>query len=220
MNMKKAALLGGLVSAITLSASSALADRSDSYEFTLQVPYTYAETIESSGGAQIETEADAGFGFSVGYNYSNNFNLHGNFTWNSTSYSATSIIDTPSPTTEAYGGVMDAFTASLTGDYYFGNGALQPFVSGSLGWSTINSNIAAGPVEGVCWWDPWWGYICDYYQPTYGTDSWTYGVGGGLRFDISDKLFLRGGYSERWIDLDNAGNTSIGTLTVEFGFMY
>ena len=221
MNMKNTALFGGLAGVIALSASTAQAGRANTYEFTLQVPYAYEETIDFSGGARIKTNSDAGFGFSAGYNYSHNFNLRANFNWNSTSYEATRVIDAAEPTEETYGGVLDSFSATLAGDYYFGNGALQPFVSASLGWSTFDSNVASGPTEGVCWWDPWWGYICDYYQPTYNTDSWTYGVGAGLRFDISENLFLRGGYYERWIDLDNAsGNPSIGTLALEFGFMY
>lgn len=94
-------------------------------------------------------------------------------------------------------------------------------VSGQIGWTAVDSNIASGPPGSVCWWDAWWGYICDYYQPTYTADTFSYGVGAGIRFDINPRMFVRAGYQERWLDVDYVNsNPSLGTTVFELGFMY
>ena len=221
MNIVKATLLSGLFGVLALCAATASADRTDKYEFTLQIPYAYGDDIDFGGGANVDVNSDAGFGFTMGYNYSEQLNLHGNFTWNSVSYDATRVLDDGDNTEEKFGGVLDTFSASVAGDYYFIDGPFTPFVNASLGWTYIDSNVASGRPESLCYWDPWWGYICDYYQPTYNSDSWSYGLGAGVRFDMNDHYFIRAGYYERWIDIDEAkGSPSTGILSLEFGFMY
>ncbi|WP_041523752.1 outer membrane protein [Gilvimarinus agarilyticus] len=221
MNSLKGTIVATMASVLALGSTVVNADRGNKYEFTLQVPYLYQETIDFDGGANVRVNSDAGFGFSAGFNYSDNLNLRGSFTWNSTSYNAERVLDDGNNTVENIGGVFDSFTANLMADYYFLDGPITPFINGNIGWTTVDSNIAAGPPNSVCWWDPWWGYICDYYQPTYGDDSFSYGIGAGVRFDISNQHFIRAGYYERWLDVDNAiDDPTFGTLSVEFGFMY
>lgn len=197
------------------------ADRMNKYEFSLQVPYLFDESIEFDGGATAEIASDPGFGFTAGYNYSNNINLRASFTWNDTRYDGQRILDDGANTVDTISGVMDTVSVSGVADYYFSDGKFSPFVSGMIGWTNIDTNIPAGPVNEVCWWDPWWGYVCDWYQPTYGGDYFSWGVGAGLRFDLTSNHFIRAGYYERWLDIDYTSDSpSVGSAIFEFGFMY
>ncbi|WP_339617319.1 outer membrane beta-barrel protein, partial [uncultured Gilvimarinus sp.] len=141
----KGTVTAAVASVLALSSTMATADRGNKYEFSLQVPYLYDESIDFDGGASVKVNSDAGFGFSAGYNYSDNVNLRGSFTWNSTSYDAARVLDDGNNTVEPFGGVFDSFSASLVGDYYFLEGPFTPFVSANLGWTAVDSNIAAGP---------------------------------------------------------------------------
>jgi len=72
-----------------------------------------------------------------------------------------------------------------------------------------------------CWYDPWWGYVCDYYVPTKTATNFNYGAIPGLRFDVSDKVFLKASAGKRWVDFSNA--TSIPDFTIyrfDIGFMF
>ncbi len=210
-----------LVSFVCVLALPANADRIKKYEFSLQVSYLYGETIDFEGGAAADIASDPGFGFTAGYNYSNKLNLRASLTWNDTRYDGQRVIDDGNRTVETISSVMDTFSCNGVADYYFIEGRFTPFVSGMIGWTSIDSNIAAAYPEEVCWWGPWWGYVCDYYQPTYGGDSFSYGVGGGLRLDLSPNHFVCVGYYERWIDVDYAeSDPALGTAIFEFGFMY
>jgi len=118
-------------------------------------------------------------------------------------------------------GVMDTFNMAFNLDYYLTTGKVAPFITGGLGWGNVDSNIASGPPNTFCWWDPWWGYICGSDVPTYNEDSWFYSVGAGLRIDVGRNTFLRGSYLERWVDIDSAdGSPSFATFLFEFGFTY
>lgn len=197
------------------------ADRAGKYEFTFQVPYLYGETFEFEGDASASINSDPGFGFSAGYNYSDHLTFRGNFTWNDTGYNAERVLDDGANTRQPVSGVMDTFSASASLDYNLLRGAFTPFVNAGVGWAAVDSNIASGPPEGVCWWDPWWGYICNNYQPTYTADTFAYSLGAGLRLDLNQRMFLRLGYYERWLDLDRAqGTTSLGSTVFELGFMH
>ena len=91
-------------------------------------------------------------------------------------------------------------------------------MNANLGWTNIDSNISDGEGTTICWWDPWWGYVCDTFLSTYQKDYWHYGIGVGLRVDMNRDTFLRVGYHRRWLDLDNSpGTSSFDGLRFEFG---
>ena len=39
-----------------------------------------------------------------------------------------------------------------------------PYVTGGIGYAFIDTNIPDSPPQTACWWDPWWGYVCDTFQ--------------------------------------------------------
>ena len=81
------------------------------------------------------------------------------------------------------------------------------FVTGGLGWSWVDTNIATEPPQVGCWWDPWYGYICTSFQDTKTLDGLAYQLGVGARYDFSDTLAVHGSYRINWIDFDQAEGT-------------
>ena len=72
--------------------------------------------------------------------------------------------------------------------------SLTPYVEGGIGWTYIDSNIIDGIPSTGCWWDPWWGPVCATFPTTYGKNVWSFALGAGLRAELTDTFFLRGGY--------------------------
>lgn len=185
--------------------------------FTLSIPYMGEETIGFEGGAGAEINGDYGFGFGYMYQQTSKFAWGFDSSWNSSNYTGTRIDEIGDKDT--FGGVFDSFSLSTSADYYFLDKPITPYIRGELGWSQLDSNIPAGPPLTTCWWDPWYGYLCDYIQPTYSDSSWHYGLGLGVRADINSAFFLKLSYSQRWLDLDRAkGNTGLDIWRLEIGF--
>jgi opacity protein-like surface antigen len=167
---------------------------------------------------------DVGWGFGFGYHVNDRFMVGFESTWIEAHYDATIAIDldgdgTPGPSANL-GGRLDAGSFLSVGPFnVLPEGRFTPFVQGKLGWTYTDSNIPAGPAEGVCWWDPWWGYVCDAWQPTFSSWSFSYGGGVGLRAQVGPQFFIEGSYNLLWIDLDQ-GNPSFDGFRLNFGWVY
>jgi hypothetical protein len=94
-------------------------------------------------------------------------------------------------------------------------------VTASAGWAWIDTNIATGPPQTGCWWDPWWGYICTTFQNTKSLDGFSYGLGVGARYDINDQFAVKAAYRMQWVDLSNASGTpDIDGFELTFGWKF
>lgn len=199
----------------------ARADRINDMEFSLFVPYLDSKTIDFEGGADAELTNDAGFGIGFGYHFTERLAGRADIFWNSTNYNATRVLDDGIGTRQKHGGRLDTASLAASVDYYLTESRFSPYISANLGWTSVDSNIAAGRPVDLCWWDPWWGYICGTSQPTYQEDYFFYGAGLGARFDISRSNFIRLGYYRRWFDTDeSSGTPSFDSFRFEFGFSY
>ena len=230
MNCFNNKLAGILAIFLALSVTTVQANpayREGGFEFSFLSQSIEGETIEFEGGAKAEIQSDVGFGFGLAYNYSNKLALRGDFSWNSARYDATRIIEDTDDTideadeTEIYGGIMDTASFMFGGDYYFLDKAITPYIGGSLGWTFFDTNVPSGLPQGVCWWDPWYGYICSYSTPTYTTTEFTYGINLGLRADLSRNVYLRLGYYDRWVEFKKANDTSeFGSVRMDLGIKF
>ena len=104
-------------------------------------------------------------------------------------------------------GELEMTTMNLNGTYHFFRKALTPYVQGAIGATYLDTNVPTGPSVPVCWWDPWWGYYCGFDTPTLSDTVFSYEVGAGVRLDVNDRLFMRGGYSQQWLDVDRGVDT-------------
>jgi hypothetical protein len=196
--------------------------RAGKWEFMLSPQYVGSTTADMAGGSKIDASADMGFGFGFGYNFTENLALHLNTAWSSMNYKAT--IATVDRTTGAEGtattsGYLDTGTVALNLTYYLLKGPVTPFLMAGTGWTMVDSNISAGPPENYCWYDPWYGYVCDSYQSTYYKDMFSYNVGIGARWDVVPGFFLRGLVGMQWLNTDSETIDTTGGR-VDIGFMF
>jgi len=193
------------------------------YEITLQPRYVASREIGTDGGSKLELDPALGFGVGFGYNFTNKFALHLDGSWARSDYQAmiatTNISGNPTGTTTA-GGTLDTTTVALNLSYYFLNGPFTPFLMGGIGWTFVDSNIPSGPPQGVCWYDPWYGYVCSSYQNTYTKDYFSYNLGLGARWDVVPGYFLRGSVGWQWVDLGRAGTTGFMGGRLDLGYMF
>ena len=82
----------------------------------------------------------------------------------------------------------------IKGTLNFLEGPITPYVEAGLGWTEIDSNIQDQPPLTGCWWDPWWGYICDTFYSTYSKSQESFSGAAGLRWDIDNGLTLKAAY--------------------------
>lgn len=208
-----------LVFCFVMMAQMATAERAGHMDASFSMPYFLGKDFNFDGGASVDINSDPGFGFSMAYNVSNHLATRLDFSFNNVSYSGTRVLDDGARTQDRILGSLDTFSLKIGGDYYVLPGNFTPFLHASLGWHYLDTNIASGPPGSFCWWDPWFGYICDGYQPTYTENNLVYGIGGGLRMDFRSS-FVKLGYHLDYLDVDNTGSIDFETVKLEIGFTY
>jgi outer membrane assembly lipoprotein YfiO len=203
--------------------ASSYRGRKGRYEITLQPRYVASKTIDGDGGSKLELDPAFGFGLGFGYNFTNKVALHLDGSWARSDYQAMiPTTDTSgNPTgSKTVGGTLDTATVALNLSYYILDGPLTPFLMGGIGWTFVDSNIPSGPPEGVCWYDPWYGYVCSSYQNTYTKNYFSYNLGLGARWDVMSGFFLRGSVGWQWVDLGQAGTTDFMGGRLDLGYMF
>lgn len=208
-----------LTASLVLSAPLACAGpahRAERWEAYFQARWIDGEQLGLRGPATVDVSGDQAWAFGFGYNFTNQWSVSGELGWGSTGFRVDSVDENGDDVRVR--GTLDTTTTYLNGTYYLLDRALTPYVSGVLGWTYIDSNIPSGPPSNVCWWDPWYGYICTSYQPTHTETAWSYGLSAGLRWDGPKGFFLRGGVGETWFDLDAAdGRPSFVNWRLDIG---
>jgi opacity protein-like surface antigen len=196
-------------------------NRAGHWEIGFQARLLFGESLDFEGGTTVETDDDLGFGFGLGYHLNDKLLLAGEFAFNSVDYDGTLASgDTPPAAAVGIAGSVETSSLGFSATWHFMERDITPFVSAGLGWTWVDTNIASGPPQTGCWWDPWWGYICTGFQPTRTEDAFNYSLGAGVRWDYGSNLFFRGSYDIRWVDFDNSDTPDFGLLRLEFGVKY
>jgi len=169
MLIKKMVLLSCLLSLFIATYSAEVqakyTKRDGKWEASLQVLNSQSVDVSGESSSALEVDSDLGWGFSLGYNLNNHLLLNFEFSSVTPDYQATLIEDDGDPYEIDH--KMDIYQSQFNVVYNFMAQQFTPFIQAGAGWSYLDSNIADGPPNSVCWWDPWWGYVCDYYQNTY-----------------------------------------------------
>ena len=205
-------------------AAAADSDRASKWQTSIPITFTSGSNYDSEEGTSIDVSDDVGWGFGFGYHFSDRLMFGVDFTWLDANYDAHVATDfdgdqIPDDSIDV-AGTLDATNLQFLAQYNILKGRITPFVRGSLGWTWVDSNIPSGPTQGVCWWDPWWGYICDTWQPTFEDTAFAYGVAAGVRAEMTDRFFVEGSYNLLWIDFDKAGNQSFDGIRLNIGWMF
>jgi opacity protein-like surface antigen len=186
--------------------------RAGHWDISVQTRYTDSKDYSGDGGSRLSLQDDLGWGFGFGYHINEVFNVGFVMSWRSINYNAT-VVDADDPDSVVYyASWLDTGSFAVTGEWNVLPKRFTPYVSGALGWTTIDTNIQSGSYYPGCWWDPWWGYVCYYYPTTYGKNAFAYTVGAGLRFELSPMFFVRFGYDYNGVDLNEVDGLSVFRL--------
>lgn len=207
-----------------LAASQAWAvdesDRAQHWQFSLPINYLTGTDWEGEGGSTVHLHSDLGFGFGFGYNVSEKFYVGSEFNWIYVDYDIDlRSAETPPLADISVGGELDASTFAFKGQFNFMEKTITPFIGGGFGWTYIDSNIATGELEGLCWWDPWWGQVCTTYYDTYDDTDFSYSLNGGIRVEATDTFFLEAKYQVVWIDA-HSDDFQIDGFRLELGWLF
>jgi hypothetical protein len=190
------------------AAAVAQTERAGDWDAGFHIADTASLSLFGFGGASMQVESSLGYGFSGAYNFSDHFALGLDVSWRSPKYRARFVPDGPGPVRVA-NATMDVARVHLKAIYYFLESRVTPFVEVGYGWTRIDSNILERPPITGCWWDPWWGYLCQSAYDTYTETKPTYGAALGVRWDSRGDIALRGSIGSLKIDrgrgVDNSG---------------
>jgi opacity protein-like surface antigen len=178
--------------------------RGGAWEFYLPLTYADSATVSGQNGASLDIDPNWALGYGFGYNFNDNFQLNGLFTWNARNYNVSAI--KTDGTTARYSNTMYTSNFTLNGVYYILKGNVTPFVSGGVGITYVDTSIPAGLPSGSCWSDPVYGYVCSSDYPTRTENDISYNAGIGVRYDASQKFALQFGYYKTWIDISKASS--------------
>jgi len=204
-------ITGGVLLILIMSAAPAGAEivitdssRSGRWEMFLLTNWTDTNRIDFKGGSEVSLNKDFGWGFGFAYNVNEHISLGTQISWNSTNFDVDTFSGTGEPVNMS--GRLDSDRLHFTATYYFFDKEITPFVTGGFGMTYVDSNIPSGPSDTICWWDPWWGYVCRTYRPTHTETSFSYSLGAGLRMDVTNAFFLSASINNTWIDLEKASD--------------
>jgi opacity protein-like surface antigen len=201
----------GIATALLLLCSPvAFAERGIGWDFGADVVYQDSQDIRTDDGSSASLEDDIGLALAFGYRFSERLELTFGLDWNAADYDFSIASQSPAGgliSNITGSGEIESFTPTVGLNFNLMEGPLTPYVSGNVGWAFIDTNIPDAPPQTACWWDPWWGYYCGTFQSTRSIDELTYGLGAGVRWDLSETITLRFGYEKHWVDVSEATST-------------
>ncbi|WP_440874945.1 outer membrane beta-barrel protein [Thalassotalea sp. PLHSN55] len=194
--------------------------RSGKWEATFMLTHNDERFLQGQALSSVDIKEATGWGASVGYNFNEHFLVNLEMLSSVPNYQATFVTDEVDPQLETINHKMNVVHTQLNAVYNFSAERLSPFVQGGVGWTYVDSNIADGPAQGICWWDPWWGYVCDGFQPTYHESNFSYNLGVGLRYELSNEMIFKVSYRRSYSELNGNTDLNLDIFTFEIGAFF
>ena len=207
-------------------AAAADSERAETWQFYIPVSYISGESFQGESLTSVDLAGDTGFGFAFGYNFNERWFLGFEITFMDMNFDATIAQDNgmaPDMMPDELvnlSGSFDSSSLQFTGQFNFLDKAITPFIRASLGSTYIDSNIPSAPATGTCWWHPWWGYICNSWQPTYDDTSFSYGAGIGVRADVGERFYLEASANQMRIDFDSSEEPEFTGYRLNMGWLF
>ena len=208
-----------LLCCLSLSAM-AQGERAGTWDVGVTVSNMGSQNFEGQQGSGLSIDSEFGFGFWGNYNFTNRLGLGFDFNWVSPKYDYTYVPEISlMPQTIRHR--MDIFSFQGKGVFHFVEGPITPYVEVGLGWTRVDSNVADSPPTTGCWWDPWWGYVCNNFYSTYGDTLTSYSGALGLRWDINPYYGLRAAYSVLELNTSSGlENAQLDMWKLEFAWRF
>jgi opacity protein-like surface antigen len=195
--------------------------RGNTWEGAFRMTSVQGDTYTAGTGSSAETDNSVGWGFGFGYNVNENLVLSGNFNWADIDYSVIAPAAGGGSPAVKGNGTLETSTLSFNGTYNILRKSFTPFVSGGFGATYVDTNVPNGAPYPVCWYDPWYGYYCGTVVPTKQETDFSYAVGAGVRWDVTDSFFMKAAANKLWLDASgNVGHPSFVSYSVDFGIRF
>ncbi len=204
---------------ISMNAEAAFSDsRANKWEFFLSPMLTNSKVLQFDNGAEADINKRSSLGVGFGYNMNKHIELSLLFASSNANYTGTRIADDNAKTPEKFTSNLYTNRLDFGFTYNLLKSAFTPYLSANIGSTYIDSGIPTGNLTTLCWWDPWWGYVCGPHAQTYTSTEINYGASIGLRYDFNRKLFIKGGIAKNYLDISNRPDFT--TYQFIFGFMF
>ncbi|WP_168203195.1 outer membrane beta-barrel protein [Marinobacter fonticola] len=196
------------------------AERTAAWDLSVHLLGNFHESSKGSNGSSLNIDSSVGLGLGGGYNFSEHLKLGAELSFLSPDYTANITVDGGAQ--QKIESEMEVFNGHLYGAWNFLEGPLTPYVRAGLGWTYVNSNIVSNEVPmGVCWWDPWWGYICSGFYDTYDDTRFSYGGGLGMRYELDNQYYIQGGVDRYEMSGEGLGaSPNFELWRLEFGWRF
>ena len=176
------------------------------WQTRLGLNYQLSSNTDFDGGTSAEFKSSTGFLVGLGYDLSDHLEVGANFTYDERDYDARLAGDVPGEFFPVKGS-LESMGVMVNLSYYFMTGRFTPYITTGVGWNFVDTNIPTAPPEVGCWWNPWYGYICQGFQETKNVDGFAYQLGAGMRYRLNQSLSVTGGYQMSWLDFPKADGT-------------
>jgi len=200
------AAAGAAEPAAKLRSQDLTMDDGRPWQTRLGINYMPTTNTGFDGGSTVEFNTSTGFLVGIGYELSQHFEVGANFTYDERDYEARLAGDDPGEVFPVTGS-LESMGVMFDATYYFMTGRFTPFIATGIGWNFVDTNIPTEPPQVGCWWNPWYGYICEGFQDTKNVDGFAYQLGAGMRYRLSPSLSLSGSYEMSWLDFPKAQGT-------------
>jgi opacity protein-like surface antigen len=198
--------------------SFADSNRGQNWEVSVSGVFQESLSIDGANGSSLDINSDTGFGINFAYNLSSKLSFGADFEFLRPNYTAVLKPEDTSDPDIVINHKISQFNGRLKATFNMIDGPFTPFLEGGLGWSYFDSNVADGPPSTGCYWHPWWGYICNSYYSTFTETEFSYGIGGGLRYEFVGGMFVKASYNFWEMDgLGNAEDSGFTATRLEIG---
>jgi len=205
---------------LIVSIAHAQSDRAGTWEFGGSALSLSSSYIAGSNGSSLAVDRSTGYGIFGAYHFTNRLALGFDANFADPKYRATLIPDGPEPP-EIVNARLGVNIFHIKGTFNLLDRDVTPFVEIGAGWTQVDSNIISGIGGPICWWDPFWGYVCDNYYDTYTKTRSSRAYALGIRWDIDGEWVFRASWGLTEVDGDNSSaDVEVDTAQLSFGWRF
>jgi opacity protein-like surface antigen len=167
--------------------------------------YLHSQDIkfsDSSGDIKVKMDDTGLGGFGMAYHINDFLAVRADFMFGGATFRAEGSAIGTTPLSAARDAVLQ--TGRLNLDYNLINRRFTPLITAGIGYQYLYAELDQYGSVPVCWWDPWWGYVCTYATPTYSEFDFTWNVGGGFRWNVTDHFFIKAVGGANWLQYSGA----------------
>jgi len=192
---------------LALFAAPAFAQlRADTNEWSLDLFIVGSKHYVFEGGASARNDGGAGIGLTLTHNLNDHFAVGLDATLSEFDYRAGVA---PGAGNAAAGfqseGNMESAGLRFHATWNLLARPVTPFLTAGAGVVFLDTNLESEPPANACWIYPWYGEVCSDKAPKSTLARFTYGFGGGVRYDLPRDLgFIRAFVGGEWIQISEA----------------